>query len=128
MGCLDGRKCEFEYVIRFMVVPVSQSRAHLKENQLALCFLSVKFQNLSETGNKLGRQWQVGDSAQMEVPICSIITRIDNLEIARGFVVGPPKDGRFYSVNWCKLISFFSVSTFIHWYSHKLTTFYKISS
>ena len=128
MGCLDGRKCEFEHVIRFMLVPVSQSRAHLKENQLTLCFLSVKFQNLSETGNYLGRQWQVGDSAQMDVFMCSITTRNDNLEIARGFVVEPPKDGHFYSVNWSKLISFFPVSTFIHWYSHKITTFHKISS
>ena len=95
MGCLDGRKCEFEYFIRFMVVPVSQSRAQMKKNQLTLYFLSVKFQNLSETANKLAKQCKVGDSAQMEVPICSIITRIDNLEIARGFVVGPPKDGHF---------------------------------
>ena len=100
MGYLDGRKCEFEFVIRFMAVPVSKSRAHLKENQLTLCFLSVKFQNLSETGNKLGRQWQVGDSAQMEVPMCSTTTRNDNLQIATGFVVWHPKDGHFYSVNW----------------------------
>ena len=49
----------------------------------------------------------MGDLAQMDVPMCSITTRNDNLEIARGFVVGPPKDGHFYSVNWCKLISFF---------------------
>ena len=128
MGCLDGRKCEFEYVIRFMAVPVSQSRAHLKENQLILCFLSVKFQNLSETGNKLGRQWQVGDSAQMDVLMCSITTRNDNLEIARGFVVGLLKDGHFYSVNWCMFISFFSVLIFIQWNSHKMTTLYKIPS
>ena len=53
MGCLDARKCELEYVIGFMVVPVSQSGAQMKENLLALYFHSVKFQNLSVTGIKL---------------------------------------------------------------------------
>ena len=38
----------------------------------------------------------------MDVLMCSITTRNDNLQIATGFVVGLLKDGHFYSVNWCK--------------------------